>query len=219
MLEGLQHLPQPIIQHILNKSHERTFYPDVWNVSNLEGCLRKYYYTRKYGGLYKPNIRSLWNFYRGHLLDDEFSPLFPENQRAVTATRNGATIVGHFDFKYDNMIYDLKTAHEGKMYYLRKRGPDQNNVKQLQDYMELYDHPKIGRGRLLYMSFKPDPIQFDVPRDNQAVNNLWVKINNIKWALEHDQPSILPETWKDSKERWRCSPEYCEYRSECVNRR
>lgn len=216
IFEGLQHLPQPIIQHILNKSRERVVYPHVYHVTELIGCLRKAYFKRTYGDLIKHGLNTLWNFYRGHLFDDEFSPLFLRNQNPVTAQSGKCTIVGYYDFIHNDILYDLKTAHDRTMYYLKKDGPRPDNVIQVQAYMELANDPTIKHGRLIYIGLSPNPLQFDVQRDPEAVNNLWIKVNNLEWALNHKDPHLLPIP-KDAS--WRCKPEYCEAQTECKRRR
>lgn len=218
MLEGLQHLPQPIIQHILNKSRERVVYPHVYHVTELIGCLRKAYFKRKYGDLIKHSLNTLWNFYRGHLFDDAFSPLFPENQKPVTRTYNlrnaECTVVGYFDFIYKNILHDLKTAHDRTMYYLKRDGPRKDNVRQVQIYMELLNEERIQLGRLIYVGLSPNPLQFDVERNYDILNEILANVNLLEDALQIDNPSNLPIPGG-----WQCKPEYCEARTECKRRR
>jgi len=214
-IEGLEYLPEPILRYIQRKARNRVNLPHVYHVTELTGCLRKAFFHRVFENIEIP-LSSAWWFYRGSLFDEEWSPLFEKNQESKAVTRDGITIVGTYDFVFQNkklgdtepVIHDLKSTQS--LYYLRRDdAPHRSHVEQVQAYMAMFGYNK---GRIIYYDLSDNPIQFDVEKDDKILDKLFERAKKLDEAIRKKDPSLLPFP----EESYFCKEKYCDVRLLCV---
>jgi len=161
-------------------------------------------------------LSSAWWFYRGSLFDEEWSPLFEKNQESKAVTRDGITIVGTYDFVFQNkklgdtepVIHDLKSTQS--LYYLRRDdAPHRSHVEQVQAYMAMFGYNK---GRIIYYDLSDNPIQFDVEKDDKILDKLFERAKKLDEAIRKKDPSLLPFP----EESFFCKEKYCDVHLLCV---
>ena len=199
----IEELPRPIREHILAKVNgDYRAMPNTFNLTELLYCLRKSYFQRVSP---KPfELKAAWYIYRGELLDEVWTPLFPRHQvRCTYRCKNvPAVIVGKFDFLDENgVLTDLKTTKS--LYYVD--GPKEEHVKQVRFYAWCN---AVEKAQLIYADFgdvKVFPVE--VGDCMELLVDLEERVACLFWSLKNGEP---PES---------CGPEWmcrgCEYREPC----
>ena len=212
---GMEHLPEPILEHMKFSVHERPILPHIYHVTELLYCLRKAFFRRRNPDGPNYSLKSLWNIYRGRTFDNLWSPLFRENQQTYTIHRNGVTIIGTFDFLYvdqkEKILYDLKMP--ASTYYKKQYGAGQFYHQQVQAYLAMAHQngnlKNVQRGRILMLA--EDLLAEDVAPDPKILKYLWKRAFKLDHALTVGNPAQLTGPEAD----WECKAEYCESKTEC----
>jgi len=192
-------LPDPIIEHIRSVVEREYEYDDRRiHCTELTGCLLKAWLRRRVP--IERDFDRLWFLYRGIVYDELWTSLFPRNQIRVThRVAGGPTIVGRYDFFYDNAIWEMKTVNSVR----RLDSPYEHHEKQLKFYCYCEN---IDYGKLLYVSFDGYCV-FTVDCSEEkvlpVVEEFERKAVELYKALKTDVP---PEPDADE---WECR--YCEY--------
>jgi len=191
-------LPDPIVEHIRSVVEREYEYADERiHVSELCGCLLKAWFRRRYP--VERDFDQLWFLYRGIVYDELWTRLFERNQIRVThRIRNGPTIVGRYDFYWDDRIWDLKTTISVR----NLKEPFSHHVDQVKFYCWCEN---VDKGALLYVSFDGYQIfYFDCDDAEEVVKRFEEKAIVLYNALEANEPPTTAYT-----ESWECR--YCEY--------
>lgn len=123
---------------------------------------------------------------------------------------------GHPDliFPKEKIIYELKTVHSKKFWYMTKDGsPDEHYSMQLMFYLLATGYPE---GRLLYVSKDDLAIaEYKILADNQELKDKVInelKILNDAWKTKV-APAPEPPI-KDGEMNWRAK--YCNWHKQCM---
>lgn len=247
---GLEDLPEPIKEHILKTINDEPYepMPNTYGVTELLGCIRQTHLKKIYElthGKPKPfNLNSSFAFYRGKLFDKAWTNLFKRNQiRCTYSVPNyPITISGHFDFIWDETIYDLKTTKN--LYFVNK--PSMSYCKQIRFYAYCNS---LTKGKLLYIDMGDCKV-FDIPVGPKSeledtINEIKEKAITLYKSLNYkycDFCNFYLENWSDrggvcpscgkftygklkcppkphfeKDEAWHCDPRFCQYHEECQN--
>ena len=213
---GFDALPQPIIDGLQRRVHERPDLPQVYHISELVYGLKKAFYRRKFPELDSFSLDSLLSIFRGQLFDGALTPLFQVNQRSYVVHRGNVTITGTFDFLWQDdegtlTLFDLKMPKS--VYYKRLKGATQGNVRQVQSYLamahangELLDVHQCG-----VLMIAEYPVQQFVTEDDAILPWLW----NRAFALDHALTVGSPKALSCPEEKWECDAKYCAYTKIC----
>lgn len=214
-IKGLEYLPEPILTYIQRKAHSRVYLPQVYHVTELTGCLRRAFFRRMFKSM-EISSSSAWWFYRGNLFDFEWTPLFERNQGTGVVQKEEISIVGTYDFVYQNeklgddeaVLHDLKSTQS--LYYLRQEDfPHKSHVEQVQAYLGIF---KYNKGRIIYYDFSDDPVQFNIEKDEGVLDRLFERARLLGEALEKRDPAALPFP----EEKYLCKPKYCSIYYLCI---
>lgn len=207
---GFELLPKPIADHIRSSIKSRENIPHVYHISELVYCLRKSYFRRVHLGRENRNLRGSWNIYRGSTFDSLWTPLFEINQHTLRVSRQGITIVGTFDFIYDDglgpVLYDLKMP--ASTFFKIKSGAGLGNRRQVQAYLSLAHangvHIDIHHVRVLMVA--ADIVVEEIEEWPNMLNSwLWPRAFLLDDALNRRDPTAL----RGPESPWECNPEYC----------
>jgi len=244
----LSELPDPIKEHILKSINNESYtpMPNAFGVTEILGCIRQTFFRKleeRRTGKSKPfDLNSSYAFYRGKLFDSAWTNLFDRNQIRCTHRVSGypITISGHFDFMWNDEVWDLKTTKN--LYFVKE--PSKQYCKQVRFYAYCNS---LNGGKLLYIDMGDCKV-FNVPMDNieetiREIENkaieLYKALNTVKceycgfllnkWDINNGGtcPScnkftygILkapPKPVFDKDETWHCKSQYCSYYNECQN--
>lgn len=256
---GLEELPLPIKEHILKAINEEDYepMPNSYSLTELLGCIRQTHLKKIYERTHinektgkpmsKPfDLDSSYAFYRGKLFDRAWTNLFKRNQIRCTyrVPKYPITVSGHFDFVYEDAVWDLKTT---KNLYFTKE-PNKSYCKQVRFYAYCNS---LNKGKLLYVDMGGCKV-FDIYIGNyeeqmetlyeiedkaialyKSLTNIYCQFCNYLLEPSFDIkegdkcPSCGKHTYGKYKcppkphfekdEAWHCNPKYCSYYNECQN--
>ncbi len=203
---GLNHLPKPIKEYLLQNVSQRPVFPHVYHVTSLIGGARKLYYERMFP-CDSVDLVSAWNLFRGITFDELFTRLFDVNQKSYVVQREVISIVGTLDFVYfdeecgERFLCDLKMPKS--IFYKINHGAGSFYIKQCLSYLnmahvhkELLDVHKVR----IYM-LAEDLCYEEIDEDDTILNNfLWPRAYRVDRALLLRKPEMLP----CPEERWEC---------------
>lgn len=218
VLIGIENLPAPIKQYMVNSLENRPSVPHVYHVTEVLYCLKKAYYRRTHpGGLI--DDKGVWNIYRGKTFDKLWSPLFKTNQRSYMIERLGYNgehiyITGTLDFIWidenkpdEKILYDLKMP--ASTYYKKGSGAGKFYIQQVQTYLAMAHYwgelDDVHRCRVLMLA--DDLVIEEVPENDLILERIWDRTLRLDEALATGEPELLegPED-----KTWECSPKYCD---------
>jgi len=217
LLIGLEHLPTPIKQFMLNTLENRLTLPRVYHVTEILYCLKKAYYRRTYPKTSEIDTRGIWNIYRGNTFDALWSPLFKINQRTYLIENKGFDkkpiyITGKLDFIWidetnqEKILYDLKMP--STTYYRKEEGAGKFYTAQVQTYLSMAHllNELLDVHRCRVMMLADNLVIAEIPENDPILDLVWDRTFKLDKAIMQKKPELLygPE------EKWECGEPYCD---------
>ena len=200
----INQLPDRIKQHILgqvNRMYKRNE-DRIW-VTDILYCLRKAYFRFRDP---KPiSLEDAWRIWLGTVIHKELEGLYPGQERKweLGIYNTGAVLVGKYDFMDNNMIYEIKAVGDNYVHYLKKSGPSEEYILQLQLYMY---NKGIEDGALLYV-MHDGPLMEHVSLKDFDIHSMLRRALLLVDALRTNTPP------KKTDRTFQCKK--CEYKDEC----
>ena len=185
----------------------RLYRDDVIHVSEVSGCLRRAWYTRRFGETIGDAKAVVMNIGNGvhEALQDLLRTKGWRTEYPVEKTFRNFRLVGHIDLWHPKakVVLEIKTVNK------LPEKPYEGHLQQINAYMHLLREKDV-RGYLVYISRDGNIRVFNTPKKTLMWNQFIKRAYYLYYSLRDNKP---PKREKGPL----C--QYCEYRWQCLETR